>query len=194
MNRIPSRFRHSLVRCFGLAMLALIVAASFLHWESRVLGAQEAELRRNDGLKTRLHGEADQSVWGGRGDAIRSDLMSRGVIGPERRLDWIGRLDQLREAHRIESFEYELGPQGPAASQSLHLASGRYEFLASPMTLRLNVLHEQQLLDFFDDLGKPGSAILRLRSCRMERIPEPPEDARLGAECTLDWITLREKA
>jgi hypothetical protein len=174
-----------------LALAALAVAVSFQRWERWTLDAQATEIERHEAL--RRHSAADEPEQARRGAAIRDDLVSRGVIGPERRLDWVDRLAQIKNSHDLASLEYELAPQQPASIESLPLATSRYEFLASRMKLKVGLLHEQQLLNFLDDLARPDSAILRIRACRIERIADPPQDARLAAECAIDWITLRDR-
>jgi hypothetical protein len=174
-----------------LTLAAFAVTVSVRHWELRTFDAHAAEIERHEAL--RRHSETGEPEQAGLGAAVRDDLIARGVIGPERRLDWIDRLAQLAQAHDLASLEYELAPQQPAGIESLPLATGRYEFLASRMKLKLGLLHEQQLLDFLDDLARPDAAMLRLRACRIERIADRPADARLAADCTVDWITLRDK-
>ena len=51
---------------------------------------------------------------------------------------------------------------------------------------------------FIDDLNASARAYLRVRKCDVERLPKSPGDnaavpPQLGAECTIDWITIRER-
>jgi hypothetical protein len=61
------------------------------------------------------------------------------------------------------------------------------------MTLRL--LHEEDLLNFIDDLAKRGKSYLSVRSCDVQR--ESPASGgtaltpRLQADCEFDLITIR---
>ena len=50
----------------------------------------------------------------------------------------------------------------------------------------------------FDDLRATAKAYIRVRRCDVERLPKATGDSRgvppqLGADCTVEWITLRER-
>jgi hypothetical protein len=68
--------------------------------------------------------------------------------------------------------------------------------MASTMKLRMDLLHENDLLGFLDDLASSVPALLLVRACSLERLMHEPASggtpARLGAECTIDWVTLKE--
>jgi hypothetical protein len=63
------------------------------------------------------------------------------------------------------------------------------------MTLQLSLLHEGELLNFFDALRREANGIFLLQGCRIERI-DPTQQLRyapqLNAECALDWLTLKQ--
>lgn len=126
------------------------------------------------------------------GDARYRDLAARGIVGPERRDEWIRRLQANRHSADI-GYRFErqqplvLGAASPG---------GRYEFVASAMTLHVGVLHEEALLDFLDELRHTVPALLRVRACKLERLTQADaaSNARLKADCVLDWITLQVKS
>ena len=64
------------------------------------------------------------------------------------------------------------------------------------MRLQVELLHEGELLAFLADLRDTVQALIQVRSCAMERIAPSTanrgNNAQLKAECTLEWITLRE--
>ena len=66
------------------------------------------------------------------------------------------------------------------------------------MQMRMKLLHEEDLLNFLADLRASAQAYLRVRRCDVERLPKAAGESRgippqLGADCTIDWITIREK-
>ena len=67
------------------------------------------------------------------------DLVTRGIIGPEARLDWMEQIARIKSERRLPGIDYEILPQAPIAADLLPPAPGPYEFMASPMRLRLGL-------------------------------------------------------
>jgi hypothetical protein len=130
-------------------------------------------------------------------------LRTRGLIGPEKRLDWIEAIARIRTARRIFKLDYEFAPQRPLDASILPggAAAGSFEFMSSQMRMQIHLLHERELLDFIADLRadlrKTVDALVHVRSCTIERLApgaaERGSKAQLKAECTLEWITLKER-
>ncbi len=128
-------------------------------------------------------------------------LVARGIIGEEHRLDWVEEINAIKTARRLYDLQYEIAPQKPIDTAILPGTGGSYEFYASTMQLTLQLLHEGDLLDFLADLRARARAYIRPRSCDVSRLPKSPAggtDKRgpqplLKADCTLDWITVRER-
>ena len=122
-------------------------------------------------------------------------LVERGVMQPERRLEVIELVNALRARHRIVSVDYEMAPQRPLA-----LAGERgfpaIDIAASRVRLRFRALHEGDALAFVEALGSSDRGIHPVDRCQLRRIEAQSADAlqpRVEGECTLEWITLREK-
>jgi hypothetical protein len=125
-------------------------------------------------------------------------LKSKGYIGPEQRLDWIETIARIKAARRIQKLDYEFAPQRAADASVVSggASTGGFEIMASQMQLHLQVLHEGELLAFLAELETSVQALVQVRACTLERIlpgnGERGNNAQLAAECTLEWITLRE--
>lgn len=125
-------------------------------------------------------------------------LKAKGYIGPERRLDWIETIARIKTAQRIFKLEYDFTPQRPVDAGLLPggSAAGGFEIMSSQMRLQIELLHEGELLAFIAELSNAVQALVLVRSCNIERIPPGKTDrgnnAQLKAECTLEWITLKE--
>jgi len=125
-------------------------------------------------------------------------LKARGYIGPEQRLDWIEAIARIKAARRIFKLAYEFAPQRPVDAAILPggASAGGFEIMSSQMRLQVELLHEGELLAFLADLRDTVQALIQVRSCAMERIAPSTanrgNNAQLKAECTLEWITLRE--
>ena len=122
------------------------------------------------------------------------ELIAEGRTAPERRLDWVETLRHIKEKRRLLGLEYEIAPQ--RALDSKNVTSGGYSFLASPMKLEMSLLHENDLLGLLADLSAQVQALVSVRRCKIERLPQSSAQQNaspLKADCDLDWITLQEK-
>lgn len=126
-------------------------------------------------------------------------LKERGYIGPEQRLDWVEAIARVRTARRIYKLEYDFAPQRLADASILPggPTAGGFDVLASQMRMQVQFLHEGELLALINDIRNSVQALIQLRSCSVERSPagtgERNNPAPLKGECTLEWITLRER-
>jgi hypothetical protein len=130
--------------------------------------------------------------------ALFQQLRTRGIIGHEERLNWIEQIDNIKAARRLFEFQYEIAPQQALSAAALPGSAqvGNYEFMSSTMNLHMPLLHENDLLDFIADLQNTVHAHLLVRDCSIDRsapAQEGTDAAPLQANCTIAWITLREK-
>lgn len=125
-------------------------------------------------------------------------LQARGYIGPEKRLDWIEAIARIKVARRIFSLDYEFTPQRPVESAVLPggPTAGGLQFMSSQMRMQAQLLHEGELIGLIDEIRNSVQALIQIRSCNMQRLPQSTTDrsnsAQIKAECTLEWITLKE--
>jgi hypothetical protein len=126
-------------------------------------------------------------------EAFRS-LVELGLLEPERRLDLVELVHALRSRHRLLGLEYEIGPQRP-----LPLARGTrldaLEVLASRVKLKARGLHEAEVLAFIEALSQSPPGFRPVEQCLIRRLRATGDarSPRIEADCTLEWITLKEK-
>jgi hypothetical protein len=126
-------------------------------------------------------------------------LRDHGVIGLEERLDWVEQIARIRNNRRLIDVQYELSPQKAIDDGVLPggAVAGSHEIMASNMRLRMQLLHENDLLGFLDDLRRTVHAHLLVRECLVERTAGAPAErglpAQLSADCMIDWVTIRER-
>jgi hypothetical protein len=73
----------------------------------------------------------------------------------------------------------------------LPLTMGQYQLRGSKMQLHMDLLHEMDLLNFFDDLRQSG--YFAVQECALKRgggAANPGQNASLSADCSLLWLTL----
>jgi len=123
------------------------------------------------------------------------DLVKRSIIGSEPRLDWIEGMDKIRKQHYVLDFKYAIAPQQPY-TPPLPVDSGGYDLKLSTMTLHFDLLHEEQLMHFFDALQSSMKGRFILDRCALERTGASPENGtvpQLKAECSGGWLTLQKR-
>ncbi|MCB1941269.1 MAG: hypothetical protein KDI53_04370 [Candidatus Accumulibacter sp.] len=149
-----------------------------------------AQLEEADGKLRRVRQEESEVK---EKSIVFTRLQERGIIGDEQRLDWVELLKEIRDKHRLIDLQYEISPQ--------RLLDGNpgddFAFFASAMKVQLKLLHEEDLTRLLDDLRRQGKALIRVKGCRVERLPANGDDrasgrAQLSAECEIDWLTLRD--
>jgi hypothetical protein len=127
------------------------------------------------------------------------ELVKRGYTEPEDRLDWVELLDRAQKVRKISDFQYEFAAQRPADEGLIPLGAsgGGYDFNASQQRLKVKVLHEGDVWNVVDDIKRSAKAFVLVRNCTFERLPPAAIDRGtgpyIGAECVLEWITLKER-
>jgi hypothetical protein len=125
-------------------------------------------------------------------------LKMRGIIGPERRLDWMETIAHIKADRHLTQIDYEFSPQRPVDANILPggAAAGPFTLKTSEMHLQLPLMHEGELLGFLADLRANAAAWIQIRRCAIQRRTESDlanrAAAPLSADCTLEWITFDE--
>lgn len=117
-------------------------------------------------------------------------LRERGLIGEEKRLDWIEAIRQIQAERKLLPITYDIEPQ-QAIKIDGQLATGDYQLYASRMSMRMDLLHEMDLLNLLDELKRRG--LFAAQSCTIKRnamVMDNGPATRLLADCTLNWLTL----
>jgi hypothetical protein len=122
-------------------------------------------------------------------------LVDHGLLQGEQRLDLVEMVNSLRARHQLFGLDYEISPQRP-----LVLSGGRayasVDVLASRVKLKLRALHEGDVLAFMESLAQSHQGYYPVDRCSLKRLEIMNPDAvqpRVEADCSLEWITLKEK-
>jgi hypothetical protein len=121
-------------------------------------------------------------------------LEARGITGGEKRLDWVDLLTAIKNERRLFNISYTIEPQKPLDYPGFG-SSGGVHFMSSQVKLSLQLLHEEDLLNFIDDLSTRSKLYLSVRSCNIVRTERGSGGItlapRLQADCVFDLITIR---
>ena len=120
-------------------------------------------------------------------------LQRRGLIGEENRLAWIDAIRLSQQQRHLLPLSYEISAQ-QVLKVPLPLTMGQYQLRGSKMQLHMDLLHEMDLLNFFDDLRQSG--YFAVQDCVLKRgasgavAAGAQAGATLSADCSLLWLTL----
>ena len=200
MNAVFTSEGWKVLRGAWLLLAGAVVCGATLVYGSHWYGLKEK--RDSIAAEQRLH-EARARLEGARRErdnlnesaGVFRTLVERGLLEREHRLDLVEKVNALRSSHQLYSLDYEISPQ-----RMLPLAGGRVfpsvDVLASRVQLRAKALHEGDLLGFIDELSRSPQGFYPVDQCTLRRLAAPPDElvAHVEADCTLEWITLRDKA
>jgi len=120
-------------------------------------------------------------------------LAARGIVGEENRLDWVDTVTAIKNERRLFNIRYSIGPQQELDYPGFSRGSG-VKFMVSRVKMTMRLLHEEDLLNFIDDLARRGKSYLSVRSCDVRRENRGNGGTtlapRLQADCEFDLITI----
>lgn len=197
MNATAPPSVRNLIGSLSFLLSSVLFAAGLSAWILQTGAAaeralQQAKAQLADSRNRLSRAQEDEQEIRARIGRYHS-LIERGRTQPERRLDWVEALRNIKEKRRLLEMEYEIAPQRPLDPKQP--VTGGYSFLVSPMKLDMLLLHEEDLLGLLSDLSAAVPALISVRQCTIERLSPStaPQTAQLKANCELDWITLQEK-
>lgn len=125
-------------------------------------------------------------------------LINKGFVGEERRLEWVDELRKQHQNYKLFSIKYSIGLQEPY-KPNFATNVGGFVMNRSVMTLDLDMLHEEDILQLTEALSKSNDEVFMLRDCEIIRLTAGGALSKqltpnLHAKCELDWLTLREPA
>lgn len=120
-------------------------------------------------------------------------LQRIGFVGEEQRINWLDGLRIANERTNLFGVDYQISEQRPYPYAS-ELDRGQLTLHQSVMKLRFGLLHEGDLMRFFQILGQTGAGVFSIDQCTVARgeFAGPlRHQPNLRAECELSWITAR---
>lgn len=118
-------------------------------------------------------------------------LQASGFIGNEQRINWLDALRLANARTDLSGVNYEIGIQQNYPN-AIDMDPGRIVLRQSIMKLDLRLLHELDLLRFFDTLRAQNTGLFHLDRCTMRRTDMSDairNQPHVTASCQLAWIT-----
>ena len=182
--------RRSMVICGAASLLALILAlAAHLRLDAGRQAWQQMQQHLHSARQQLSALRTEETEYQFQLQRYRQRVPAGGAkLAP--RLLWLSELRQAAARHHVTTLDYELSAQGSGNG-----APGNPQLRAHRMNLRLHLLHDEDLFSLLAELRTRSKAMLRIRSCRLERLP--PEEAEavvasLSSQCDFDWLSAQE--
>lgn len=194
MTEDLGEIKWSLLAC----LCSIGIAASLIHYSATT---QQASLRQLQQAQKQLIAAHEQLL------TVQNDqenmasyqmeydaLVAQKVIGNEQRLDWIEGLEKLRTQNLLQDFKYTIAPQ-TAYTPNPPLNAGDFALSFSPMSIQLDLLHEGQLLNFFEALSLHMPGWFLLDQCDVSRADSAQNGGvMLHADCKGGWFTMKNRS
>ena len=123
------------------------------------------------------------------------ELYNHGVIGQERRLNWIETLRASEENIKLPGMRFKIDSQTRYATD-YPLDVGSFQIYSSPMKLNLDLLHEGDLKKLLGDLDQYAQGTYNLSRCTLHKTDkinlENTSKANISAECDLHWFNIKK--
>ena len=187
----------SLKAPLALLALAAIVGAAIVTYtrtqiitHQQTLTAQESQLRE---ARSRYQRSGDERELIVRFMGPYQELQGRGLVGPERRINWLDALRASNQQAHLFGAEYQIGTQQPYPfAQDLN--APKLGLAQSVMKVALRLAHEGELMRFLRALESQNVGMFDINQCVIDRTGGTMTVARvqpnLSAECELAWITI----
>jgi len=181
-----------------LVLLAVLVAgAGAIFYTDRLLTSERQQLLQQQGQLKQAHVRLQKS--GDERDIIvlyldrYRQLERTGFVGEEQRINWLDGLRLANQQADLFGVDYQIGTQR-AYPFAAEFNPGQIELNQSLMQLRFRLLHEGDLLRFFDALARQNAGIFTIDQCLLRRIDTRGViryQPNVNAECELSWITAK---
>jgi hypothetical protein len=120
-------------------------------------------------------------------------LHEQGILGPERRLDWLETLSAAGNDIDLPQMTYRINAQ-TQFDTDLAVNLGAFNIYTSDMELSLGLLHEGDFARLIDLLDRNTAGLYSVRWCEMSRSFDEftleTKRANIQAECILSWFTV----
>lgn len=179
----------------GMAIVisAAMIGASYQFWETGDLALKRAERTLRDS-RTQYRTVDEQEAMIATYYPRFLELEVQGIIGGERRLDWIESLRAADENIKLPRLTYSIATQEPYVAE-FPLAAGVYQTYASNMDLNMGLLHGEDLFSLLSALDETTRGLYSVDACSMVRAadePGNPTAAHVSSKCRLRWFTIRK--
>ena len=123
-------------------------------------------------------------------------MASRGMVDQENRLDLIDSIAKIKTNRKLFDIKYNIESQKGLNYPGIKPA-GDLDLAGSRMRLEMQLLHEEDLLNFLEDLNNTALSYVSVRHCTLNKISRGPAQTlavvpQLDSACDIDLIVVRK--
>lgn len=122
------------------------------------------------------------------------ELHKEGVLGKEKRLNWIEVLNNAGKDLKIPGLSYDISSR-KTYKPSYPLIMGRYKLYSTTMALKMDLLHEGDLFRVLKALDDLAEGMYTVSNCELNRnkleINEDLGRGNVSANCELIWYSVK---
>lgn len=125
------------------------------------------------------------------------ELYNKGIIGHERRLNWIETLREAGEFMKLPALRYSIESQSRFIPD-FQVNTGPFQIYNSSMKLNLELLHEGDLDKLLDTLSSKAPGTYSISNCKLRQTGsgninlEHANRGNINAECELRWLNIKK--
>lgn len=182
-----------------LIVVALAAVAS-VYYTDRLLAVARQQLAQQETLlkqaRNRLYQSGEERELIARYLDRYVQLQRVGFVGDEQRINWLDGLRVANQRAELFGIDYQISEQR-AYTYASDFNPGQLALHQSIMKLRFGLLHEADLMRFFNTLVQTGAGVFQIDQCTLRRMEVTGAirfQPNLSAECELSWITARPPA
>ena len=191
------------LRSSGIGLLLCLilgagaVALAYLYWQGAVRDNNVARNQQQE-TKRKLAQASSEEIELKEKIARYLTLKQRGVVGIEKRLDWVEQLGAIRRERKLPDLTYELSAQHSVERNLLPngASAGGHRYVTSTLQFATSVLHEGDLTGMLADLQSRLAAGVSVRECRLSRRSDEDRTQGFGyglrSECKVELVTIKE--
>lgn len=181
-----------LLALVSVAMGSLVAYTHYLKGQSaQDLQAQQSQLGQ---ARSRLEASGAEKSMIAQYMPLYLDLIRRGFIGEERRIEWIDNLRTINQNYKLFGINYTIGAQ-ELYKPPFSVMTGPFVLNSSKMKVDTPLLHEGDLATILDAMSAAGHAPFLVRDCELVRSGSGGRNKflpNLNATCEIEWLTVTE--
>ncbi|MBF0445572.1 MAG: hypothetical protein HQL68_08270 [Magnetococcales bacterium] len=123
-------------------------------------------------------------------------LRQRGVIGVTDRVKWVETLSEEANNLNFSSLKYAISP-AVEFKLKFQFDQGDAQVMATAMTLSMDMLHEEDLVDLLERLEGRNQGLYIVNECQITRtnqnIKRNSASPNMSGGCTLKWFNVKSR-
>jgi len=188
-NDLPYLKFSLLAFAISIALSVGMTSYSENYLEQSLKARTDAQKHLSDARVQQIAAQGDQENMSAYSLEYLS-LQDQKVIGTEQRLDWIEGMEKLRQQGIVLDFKYTIAPQ-QGYTPAPPVDAGNFQLNRSNMSMQIDLLHEEQLVQFISALRSQLKGWYILDGCTLTRAGT--ESSPLKADCNGGWFTMKNR-